>query len=174
MTIGKAAAFGAALVGAMALGVIVGPSITNRGDVTTTTAPQVAVAPAPEVPVPAPAPSRRVIAERRAEVKVRENLAAMSSASPELHARLKPVLNRGTKMDLASGGFANAEQFAMVAHAAKNTGVPFAVLKHRVLDEGKTLAAAIRESNPDLDAAAEVRKARAAARDDLREVAPSS
>lgn len=167
MTIGKAAAFGAALVGAMALGVIVGPSITNRGDVTTTTAPQVAVAPAPEVPVPAPAPSRRVIAERRAEVKVRENLAAMSSASPELHARLKPVLNRGAKMELAAQGFRDAEQFATVAHAARNTDVPFMVLKHRVVGEKQSLSDAIAASKPNIDAKREVARARAAAREDI-------
>jgi hypothetical protein len=87
--------------------------------------------------------------------------------APELHARLKPVLNRGTKMELADDGFSSAEQFAMIAHAAKNTGVPFVVLKHRVLTEGKSLTAAIRESKPDLNAAAEVRRARAAAREDV-------
>lgn len=166
MTIGKAAAVGAGLVGAMALGVIVGPSITHRGDTVTTTAPTVAVAPAPETPAPA-APSKRVIAERRAEVKVRENLAAMSSASPELHARLKPVLNRGAKMDVAAQGFRDAEQFATVAHAARNTEVPFMVLKHRVLNEKQSLTDAIAESKPNVDAKREAARARAAAREDI-------
>ena len=41
------------------------------------------------------------------------------------------------------------------------------VLKHRVLTEGKSLAKAIRESKPDLDANAEVRRARAEAKSDL-------
>jgi len=124
-------------------------------------------------PAAAPAPAAPVETRRRV-VKREAVVPAVAVDAPELHARLKPVLNRGTKLELAGDGFASAEQFAMVAHAAKNTGVPFAVLKHRVLDEGKSLAAAIRESKSDLNAAAEVQKARAAARADLRELAPSS
>ena len=61
----------------------------------------------------------------------------------------------------------SAEQFATVAYAARNTEVPFMVLKHRVLDEGKTLAASIRESRPGINAAAEVVRARAEARRDV-------
>lgn len=167
MTIGKAAALTAGLVGAMAVGVMVGPSITNRGN-TMTAAPTASVAPAPETPAPAAAPaSTRVTAERRAEVKVRENLAAMSSASPVLHERLKPVLNRGAKMELAAQGFRDAEQFATVAHAARNTEVPFMVLKHRVLTEKQSLAEAIAASKPNLDAKREAARARTAAREDI-------
>ena len=57
---------------------------------------------------------------------------------PELQARLKPVLNQGAKMDIAAEGFRSGEQFAAVAHAARNTQIPFMVLKHRVVDERKT------------------------------------
>jgi len=167
MTIGKAAALTAGLVGAMALGVIVGPSITDRGN-TMTTAPTASVAPASETPAPAAAPAPvRMTKERRADIKVRENLATMSSASPELHARLKPVLNRGAKMDLAAQGFRDAEQFATVAHAARNTEVPFMVLKHRVLNEKQSLADAIAASKPNVDAKREAARARTAAREDL-------
>jgi hypothetical protein len=167
MTIGKAAALTAGFIGAMALGVIVGPSITDRGN-TTTMAPTAAVAPAAENPAPAAAPApARVTAERRAEIKVRENLATMSSASPELHARLKPVLNRGAKMDIAAQGFRDAEQFATVAHAARNTEVPFMVLKHRVLNEKQSLANAIAASKPNVDAKREAARARTAAREDI-------
>ena len=74
-------------------------------------------------------------------------------------------------MTIAAEGFHSAEEFATVAHAAKNTDVPFMVLKHRVLTEGKSLAKAIRESKPDLDANAEVRRARAEARSDLDNLA---
>jgi hypothetical protein len=166
MTIGKAAALTAGLLGAMALGVIIGPSITNRE---MTTQPAAAVEPAPQASVtPAPAPvAPRVAAERRAEIKVRENLATMSSSSPELHARLKPVLNRGAKMELAAEGFRDAEQFATVAHAARNTDVPFMVLKHRVLNEKQSLSAAIAASKPNIDAKREAARARTAAREDL-------
>jgi hypothetical protein len=93
--------------------------------------------------------------------------AALPASTPALHDRLKPVLNRGTKMEIAADGFASAEQFATVAYAARYTEVPFMVLKHRVLDEGKTLAAAIRESKPGVNAAAEVVRARQAARRDI-------
>lgn len=166
MTIGKAAALTAGLVGAMALGVIVGPSITSRDNTMTT--PTASVAPVPETPAPAAAPvSPRVTAERRAEIKVRENLASMSSASPQLHERLKPVLNRGAKMDIAAQGFRDAEQFATVAHASRNTDVPFMVLKHRVLNEKQTLAEAIAASKPNVDAKREATRARAAAREDI-------
>ena len=87
--------------------------------------------------------------------------------APELHNRIKPVLARGTKINLAVEGFSDAEQFAMIAHAAKNTQVPFILLKHRVLIEHRSLADAIRASKPDLDAEAEVERARSAAKSDL-------
>ena len=164
MTIGKASALTAGLLGAMALGVIVGPSITNR-DMTTQPVAVAPASPAPAVATTAPAP--RVTAERRAEIKVRENLVAMSSSSPELHARLKPVLNRGAKMELAADGFRDAEQFATVAHASRNTDVPFMVLKDRVLNQKQSLADAIAASKPDLNAKQEAARARTAAREDI-------
>jgi hypothetical protein len=70
-------------------------------------------------------------------------------------------------MTLASNGFPSAEQFATVAHAARNTQVPFVLLKHRVLTEGRSLSAAIREFKPELDARREVTRARAEARSDI-------
>jgi hypothetical protein len=88
-------------------------------------------------------------------------------SAPELHARMKPVLARGTKMPLAAEGFKDAEQFATLAYAAKNTQVPFILLKHRVITEGQSLEDAIRASKPDIDAKGEVARARAAARSDI-------
>lgn len=44
--------------------------------------------------------------------------------------RLKDVLNQGTNVQMAAEGFRNGEQVAAVAHAARNTGVPFMVLKN--------------------------------------------
>ena len=87
--------------------------------------------------------------------------------APQLHDRMKPVLARGTKINLAVEGFSDAEQFATLAHAARNTQVPFILLKHRVLTEHRSLADAIRASKPDLDAEAEVERARSAAKSDL-------
>lgn len=86
---------------------------------------------------------------------------------PELRDRAQAVLNRGTRLEIAAQDFADAEEFMTVAHAARNTGVPFMVLKHRVVNEQQTLADAIRDSKPDLNAQAEVSRARAAARADL-------
>jgi len=70
-------------------------------------------------------------------------------------------------MPLAVEGFTSAEQFATLAHASKNTQVPFILLKHRVLGEGQSLEEAIRASNPEVDAKAEVARARAAAKEDI-------
>ena len=88
-------------------------------------------------------------------------------SAPELHARMKPVLARGTKLPLAAEGFRDAEQFATLAHAAKNTQVPFILLKHRVITEGQSIEEAIRASKPEIDAKGEVARARAAARSDI-------
>ena len=52
-----------------------------------------------------------------------------------MQARLKPVLSKGTDVQKAAEGFRDARQFATLAHAARNTQVPFVVLKHHVLNE---------------------------------------
>jgi hypothetical protein len=86
---------------------------------------------------------------------------------PEVKDRVQKVLNRGAQIELAAENFQDAEEFVMVAHAARNTGVPFMVLKDRMLNQGQTLADAIHQSKPELDAKAEVSRAREAARSDL-------
>jgi hypothetical protein len=73
-------------------------------------------------------------------------------------------------MEVAAEGFRSAEEFATVAHAARNTNVPFMVLKHRILSEGRTLADAIHDSKPEVDAKAEVARAEAAAKSDIAAV----
>ena len=85
----------------------------------------------------------------------------------QLQQRLKPLLNKGADMDIASQDFEDGAQFAMVAHAARNTEIPFMVLKHRVIDEGKSLSDAIREFKPSLDALGEAKRAQAEAKSDL-------
>jgi hypothetical protein len=67
-------------------------------------------------------------------------------------------------------GFQSGAQFAAVVHAAKNTAVPFVVLKHRVLNEKKSLAVAIHESKPELNAKREASKAWNEARQELSEL----
>ena len=91
--------------------------------------------------------------------------------SAALHAKLQPLLNRGTDMSVASAGFQSAEQFGAVAHAARNTGVPFMVLKDRVLNERQSLARAIHGLAPDVNAQLEAARALAEARSDLAALA---
>ncbi len=157
MTSGKKLALTAGLVGAIALGVWALPRLvdTDRRSTDSMVA-DIAEPATPAAKTPAPRRAARV-----------SKVAVLPASTPALHDRLKPVLNRGTKMEIAADGFESAEQFATVAYAARNTDVPFMVLKHRVLDEGKTLAAAIRESKPGVNAAAEVVRARQAARRDV-------
>lgn len=165
MTIGKMTALGFGLVGAFALGVWTGPHITQRaGDTASAVHETIAVPAAPEKAATTdPARiARRAAAARTASVDV---------AAPALQDRLKPVLNRGANMAMAAEGFRSAEQFATVAHAARNTSVPFLLLKHRVLNEGKSVAEAIRESKPAVNAAVEANLARAQARSDIASLA---
>jgi hypothetical protein len=161
VTTAKSLTLIAGLTGAIALTIWATPRLIDLSN-------ERSAQPAAAVTEPAAAPAPEPRAERARPVRREPVVPAVAVDAPELHARLKPVLNRGTKLDLADDGFTSAEQFATVAHAARNTGIPFVVLKHRVLEEGKSLSAAIKESKPDLDAAAEARRARAAARDDLK------
>jgi hypothetical protein len=166
-----------ALAGAVAAGVMYGPRMMHRD---AETMPSTAIeAPAPEPAAPAktraktPDVAKRAKAAEAAEANMAKRTIApdvvekLPATEPELHARLKPLLNRGTRMELAAEGFKDAEQFAAVAHGARNTEIPFMVLKHGVLEEGKTLAQAIKASRPDLDARREARRAYDAARFDI-------
>src|SRR5687767_10350417 len=172
----SAAALG--LVGGLALGVWIGSEMTSGRGASTLEPAAVAVQAAePAAATPQPVQPKRVQRAARARVAAAVEAPAPESApklvmtipvsAPELHARMKPVLARGTKLPIAVEGFTSAEQFATVAHAAKNTQVPFILLKHRVLSEGQSLEEAIRASKPDLDAKREVERARSAARSDI-------
>ena len=89
-----------------------------------------------------------------------------------VHAHLLAPARAAAKAKGASGplAFLDAHQFATIAHAAHNTQVPFMLLKHRVLVEGKSLVTAIRASKPELDEAAEAARAREAAAADLADI----
>ena len=88
---------------------------------------------------------------------------------PKLVDRVKPLLQPGTKVDMAAQGFRTAEQFAAVAHAAHDLDIPFVVLKHHILGEGLTLSKAIALTRPDVDANEQASRAVAAARADVFE-----
>ena len=172
MTFAKSSALAAGLVGALAVGIWVGPWVREQRTTAKTSAiePAGTIAPAP-VTEPSP-PAAHTTAARPAPVRaVTKRVATPRGAvigfSPDLHKRLKPLLNDGADMTVASDGFRNAEQFATLAHASRNTEVPFMVLKHRVLSEGMTLPAAILASRPDINATAEAKRARAEATMDL-------
>jgi hypothetical protein len=178
MTIGKAGLLSAGFVAVFALGVMTGPTI--RDDWSRMHAPEAAVAAPPvetsaAVPVKTERPAPRA---RSSSARVHEAVATKKASNtlktievslwePEVRDRVTDVLNPGSRLELAAEDFDSSEQFVTVAHAAHNTKIPFVVLKDRVLNRGQSLAQAIREFKPELDAKAEVTRARAAARSDL-------
>lgn len=163
MTMGKMTALALGLVGGFALGVWTGPQFDQRSA-------NVAVVDDASVVWGSGLPPEETVAPTRATAAPVAS-ARIDVAAPVLHERLKPVLNRGANMTLAAEGFRSAEQFATVAHAARNTRVPFVLLKHRVLTEGKSVAEAIRESKPAANAAVEAELAQAQARSDIALIA---
>jgi hypothetical protein len=197
MTIGKGSALAAGFVGAVVVGVAIAPFVTHRGDnapapVTpawdlsqpSSTAPQPtaidrATPAAPDQKAvrpsrPRPGAAGDVKAGKPEKSTPRAAAKVVPASAPGLEKRLKPVLNRGANMKVAADGFRDAEQFATVAHASRNTKVPFMVLKHHVLNEKQSLADAISAANPALDAAAEARRARTEGRSDVAAVASLS
>ena len=182
---GKTSAATLGLVGGLALGVWIGAEMLPNRDMTTSEPAAVAATAPEETPAPAaPAKAKRVgrvsrvapaaPAESTAPESTPKLVMTIPVSAPELHARMKPVLARGTKMPLAVEGFTDAEQFAALAHAARNTQVPFILLKHRVLNEGQSLEEAIRASKPEIDAHTEALRARGEARADILAVSAST
>lgn len=161
MTFGKASSVTLGIAAAFAVGVWAGPRITN----TKVSTPVAEPAPAAEMaPVASAAPVRPTTRIKPVETAA---VPAVDISAPALHRQLKQLMFQGTDMTKAGTGFRDAEQFATVAYASHNTGVPFVVLKNRVLNEGKTLTSAIRESLPATNAALEVKRARAQAHSTL-------
>jgi hypothetical protein len=183
---GKTSAATLGLVGGLALGVWIGAEMLPRRDMTMSE-PAAVAATAAEEPVAPAAPTKKATRVARtsragspdaAEGTTPESapklVMTIPVSAPELHARMKPILAQGTKMPLAVEGFTDAEQFAALAHAARNTQVPFILLKHRVLNEGQSLEEAIRASKPDIDAHTEALRARGEARADILAVSAST
>lgn len=174
MTVGRAAALVVTFIVALVIGLVVGAhnpdKFGNKSSESTVSTAAPSAQPADEQPAqpsvrrktPASVAAKRAESAESAVVNSR-----IPADTPELQVRLKRVLNRGTDMDKAAEGFRDAEQFATVAHASKNTDVPFMVLKHRVLNEGMPLSTAIHESNPYLDVSAAAQLARVEARKDI-------
>ena len=150
------------VVMAFAVGLAVGPIVGARGR----TAPVAPTTPAP-VAMAAAAPDSAPLPVRSAAPRLER--VPTASAAP-VQKQVKLLLNRGADVKKASEGFANAYQFMTVAYAAKNTDIPFMLLKHRVLTAGQPLAAAIEELKPELDEVAEANRARAEARAELARI----
>jgi hypothetical protein len=178
MKTGKTSAATLGLVGGIALGAWIGSEMTllSGRDVAT---PAPSMEQVVDQPSPVPAAKRPRVSRVARAASVERSTAASAPklvmtipvSAPELHQRMKPVLARGTKLPLAAEGFTSAEQFATLAHAARNTQVPFILLKHRVLTEGQSLEDAIHASKPDVDARLEANRARTAAKADIQALA---
>ena len=177
MKVGSKTALAVGVVGALALGMWAGNITVDRlMKREPAPAPQVAQN-EPPAPAPVSIPVRKA-ARRKAPVAltaaasapVVEETSSVAVTSPDLHDRLRKVLFKGTKVELAADGFRDGLQFATFAHAARNTMVPLVLLKHRVLNQGMTLAEAIHESKPDVDAIAEAARARDMAKSDIEAV----
>ena len=168
MTFAKASALALGLVGMFALGVWTGPYLTETTR-TEETAPIAKVdqplAPA-DAPQPAPRLTRRI--DRPAANPFEP---VMSPSAPPVQKLAGSVLNQGTNVEMAADGFNDATLFVSTAYAARNTGIPFMVLKHRMLNEGHTLSEAIRMSKPELDAVVEMERARTKARAVIQKLA---
>lgn len=106
-----------------------------------------------------------------AQLRVVSALPRVSPDAPELLGRLQPLLNKGADMNIAAEGFRDAETFAAVAHAARNTEVPFMVLKHQVVNKRRPLDRALAELKPTVNAPIEADRARAEARSDIASLA---
>jgi len=147
------------MAGAFTLGLAVGPQLNaNR--------------------IAGPAPIAATVRTARPETTVKtagpaaaprlERVLAATAQPVQRH--VKRLLNDGADVRLAAAGFSNARELMTVAHAARNTEIPFILLKHRVLDQGMSLARAIRASKPELNEDAEVNRARADAKADLARI----
>jgi len=161
MTVGTVVSVTLGLMASFALGVWTAPRITS--------APELEPSRLVTMP-PAPTPAVTPVAAAKPTVK-RPAIPSVDISDPALRRQLKPVLGKDADMAKAAEGFKSSEQFATIAFASRQTGVRFAVLKYRVLNEGKTLTSAIRESLPTTNAALEVERARAAARSTLQSIA---
>jgi hypothetical protein len=179
MSAAKGSALVLGFVAAVALGVWIGPHITHRGAAVADATASSQTVTSLDKDLTAPTvkrvpPSQRGTAKQRKlaetpamRTSVGATPRAISVIAPALHERLKPLLNKGANMDLASEDFGDAEDFAAVAHAARNTEIPFMVLKHRTVYQAISLEAAIQELKPDLNAAVEARRAYTQAKSDI-------
>jgi hypothetical protein len=104
---------------------------------------------------------------RPQHVAARAPRATIVPVSAKVAVDARDLLNQGTDINQAASGFRTQEQFLAVAHAARNLGVPFVVLRDHVLRRRQSLARAIRDLKPRVNASAQANLANAQARVDL-------
>jgi len=146
----------AAIVGAVG----VGAAVTNRH--------RVEIAPA--VPIAAAESAPPVVTKAALPMPkphTTEPAAPPLVMTSELETLVKPLLQPGTDLTMASEGFASRESFLATAYAAKNLNVPFVLLKDRIVAERQPLATAIAAIRPEVDAKAEAARAISAARSEI-------
>jgi len=93
------------------------------------------------------------------------NSMAPNAAGPDTH--LAALLPHGMSQKEACEGVKTTNECAAMLHAAQNLSLPFADLKSQI-SSGQQLEGAIHSLKPDVDAAAEARRAEQQARSDLR------
>lgn len=154
------------ILGAFTLGVWAAPHLRDTADEVNEPVMTRAAA-EPDSTAPAAAPRARMDATEAETPRTMRTESVAADAEPvRKHAR--SLLSSGADPAKAAAGFNSAEQFLSVAYAAHATEVPFVLLKHRVLNENKSLEDAIATSKPDLDASLEAERARLNARAELQ------
>ncbi|MBI2817615.1 MAG: hypothetical protein HYX72_11820 [Acidobacteria bacterium] len=87
--------------------------------------------------------------------------------NPALASKLTVMLPAGTSAQDAASGFKNVGEFAAAVHVSHNLNIPFDQLKTKVTS-GQSLGQAVKDLKPGVDSKAEVKKAKDAAKEDLR------
>lgn len=147
MDFGRAAALAIAIFGGTIFGTWAGPYLTGRAQAMGKAA----------IPQSSPASSQSA---------ARDEIPS-EIVTPERQKRLKPLLKRQSDFKTAASGFRDIEEFAAALHASKNIRVPFLTIKQQMVEEGRTLADAIRIVKPGANALLEADLARSEARSDL-------
>ena len=144
---------GALIVSAVGAGAYI--ANRNRVDVT------------PEVPVAAVESAPMVTKAALPMPASRKEAVVPFMMTSELSALAKQLLQPGTDLNMASEGFSSRETFLATAYAAKNLDIPFVLLKDRVVAQRQSLASAIGEVKPEVNAKAEAARAISAAKSEI-------
>lgn len=108
--------------------------------------------------------------EMNQPTSTRKSPSDLLSQNTKLSSRLQGLLPAGTNVGEAAQGFKNLGEFVAATHVAHNLDIPFDLLKERMTGPSPvSLGKAIKELKPDVNARAEVKKAKKQADKDLKE-----